>query len=67
MLIVSINHSLYRHITGLEGSRRLRFPDLETVETWWWYCCQPYESAAFTPQKIFLVLIFLEAEFTLGP
>jgi len=33
MLIVSINHSLYRHITGLEGSRRLRFPDFETVET----------------------------------
>ena len=33
MVIVAINHSLYRPITGLEGSRRLRFPDFETGDT----------------------------------
>jgi hypothetical protein len=33
MVIVSINHSLYRPVTGLEVSRRLRFPDFETVDT----------------------------------
>jgi hypothetical protein len=28
-----VKKSLYRHITGPEGSRRLRLPDFETVYT----------------------------------
>jgi len=34
--------------TGPEGSRRLRFPDFETLGTWRWQGCQPYGPAAFT-------------------
>ena len=37
--------------TGAEGSSRLKLPDFKTIG------CQPYAPAAFTPQKIFLVLI----------
>jgi len=38
---------------GPEGSRRLRLPDFKTTGTW----CQSYAPAAFSPQKILLVLI----------
>jgi hypothetical protein len=40
-----------------EGSRRLRLPDFKTIGTWGWKVYQPYTSADFTPQEIFLVLI----------
>ena len=40
-----------------DGSMRLRLLDFKTVGTWRWYGCQPYSSAAFTPQEISLVLI----------
>ena len=43
--------------TGPEGSRRLRFPDFKTIDTWRWQGCQPYAPAAFYPQEIFPVLI----------
>ena len=43
--------------TGPEGSRRLRLPDFETVDTLRWQGCQPYAPAAFKPKEIFLVLI----------
>jgi hypothetical protein len=44
---------------GPEASRRLRPPDFKTICRWKWWGCQPYAPAAFTPQKIFLVLIFV--------
>jgi len=40
-------------------SRSLRLPDFKTIGTWRWQYLQPYAQAAFTPHKIFLVLIFL--------
>ena len=43
--------------TGPEGSRSLRLPDFKTINTRRWKGCQPYSSAAFTPQEIFLLLI----------
>ena len=43
--------------TGPEGSRRLKFPDFKIFGTIWWYDCQLYTPAAFTPQEIFLVLV----------
>jgi len=43
--------------TGSEVSRSLRLPDFETVGTWRWYGCQLYAPAAFTPQKMLLVLV----------
>jgi hypothetical protein len=45
--------------TGPEGSRRLRLPDFKTIGTWRWYGYQPYAPAAFTPQDIPLVCIFI--------
>jgi hypothetical protein len=41
--------------TDPEGSRRLRLPDLKTIDTWRWYGCQPY-APAFTLHEILLVL-----------
>jgi hypothetical protein len=43
--------------THLRRPRRLRLPDFKTVGSCKWYVGQPYASAAFTPQEIFLVLI----------
>ena len=43
--------------TGPESSRRLRLPYFETIGTWRWSGCQPYSSAAFTPQELYLILI----------
>ena len=43
--------------TGPECCRTLRLPDFKTIGTWRWYFSQPYAPAAFSPQKIFLVLI----------
>jgi len=43
--------------TEPEVSRRLRLPHFKTIGTWRWLGCQTYALAAFTPQKIFLVLI----------
>jgi len=45
--------------TGPEDSRELRLQDYMAIGTWRWQCCQPYTPAAFAPQKIFLVLIFV--------
>jgi hypothetical protein len=42
-----------------EGSRRLRLPYFKTIGTWKWYGCQPYAPAAFIPQELFLVLIYV--------
>jgi len=38
---VNVKQSLYTHITGPDGSRKLRLPDLKTISTWRWYGCQP--------------------------
>jgi len=46
---------------GLEGSRKLRFPDYMTVTQ---DGCQPYATAAFTPRKCSLYSFLLEAEST---
>ena len=43
--------------TGPDGSRWLRLQDFKTVATWSWQGCQSNVPAAFTSQKIFLVLI----------
>ena len=53
--------------TGPEGSRRLRFPDFKTVNTWRWQGCQPYAPAAFTPRKYSRYSFLLEDESTPGP
>ena len=45
--------------TGSEGSRRLRFPNFKIMGTLRWQGCQTYAQVAFTPQEIFLVLIFV--------
>jgi hypothetical protein len=45
--------------TGPEGSRRLRLPDFKTIGTCRWHGSQSYAPSAFTPQEIFLVLIFV--------
>jgi hypothetical protein len=47
--------------TGPEGFRRLRLPDFKTIGTLMWQGCQPYAPVAFTPQKIFQVLISVGA------
>ena len=44
--------------TGPEGSNRLRLPNFKTIGTW---RCQPYAPAAFNPQEIFLVLIYVRS------
>jgi hypothetical protein len=54
-------------LTGSEGSRRLRLPDLKTIGTWRWQGCQPYAPAAFTPRKYSWYSILLEAESTPVP
>ena len=46
---------------GPEGSRRLRLPDFKTDGTRMWQGCQPYAPAAFTPQEIFLVFVYLRS------
>ena len=45
--------------TGPAASRRLSFPDFKTIGSRRWYGCQPYVPAAFNPQDIFLVFIFV--------
>jgi hypothetical protein len=47
--------------TGPEGFRRLMFPDFKTICTWGLQGCQPYAPATFTPQEIYLVLIFVRS------
>jgi hypothetical protein len=46
--------------TDPEGSRRLRLSDFKTIGTCNWYGGQPYALVAFTPQEIFLVLIYFK-------
>jgi len=53
---VKVKQSLYRPVTGPEGSRRWRLPGFKTIGTLSWQR-QPYAPTAFTPQEIFLVLI----------
>ena len=53
---VKVQQSLYRPITGPEGSRRWRLPGFMTIGTLRWQH-QPYAPAVFTPEEIFLVLI----------
>jgi len=43
--------------TGPKGFGRFRLPNFKTIGTWRWYRCLPHAPAAFTPKKIFLVLI----------
>jgi hypothetical protein len=55
---------------GLEGSRRLRLPDVKTIGTWKWEGCQPYAPAASPPppappERILVLLV--EAYSTPGP
>jgi hypothetical protein len=38
-------------LTGPEGSRRLRLPDVKTIDTWRWQGYQLYAPAAFTRRK----------------
>jgi hypothetical protein len=45
--------------TAPEGSRSLNLLDCKTIGTLIWHGCQPYVPAVFTPQKIFLVLIYV--------
>ena len=45
--------------TGPEVSRKLKFTSFKTIGTWTWYACQHNASAAFNPQEVFLVLIFV--------
>jgi hypothetical protein len=47
--------------TGTEGSRKVRLPDVKTIGTCRCEDCQPYGSAAFTHQEIFLVIITLRS------
>jgi hypothetical protein len=54
-------------LTGPEGSRSFRLPDLKTVGTWRWQGCQPYAPATFTPRKYSWYSFPLEAESTPGP
>jgi hypothetical protein len=56
------NQSLYKLLTVL---RSLRFPDFQTVGTWW-QVCQPYAPAGFILQEIFLVLISTGIKFRWG-
>jgi hypothetical protein len=43
--------------TGPWSSRSLRLPNSQTIGTWRWQGCQPYATAAFTAQAVFLLLI----------
>jgi hypothetical protein len=43
--------------TGPESYRRKRLQNFKTIGTWRWQGCQPYAPAAFTPQKLYLILI----------
>ena len=54
---------LNQTLAGPECSRRLRLPHFKTIRTWKWEGCQPYASATFTPQEIFLVLISVRGWF----
>jgi hypothetical protein len=54
-------------LTDLEGSRRLRLPDIKTIGTWRWQGCQPYAPAAFTRRKYSWYSFLLEAELAPGP
>jgi hypothetical protein len=51
-VFTEVKQSLYRPVTGPEGSRRMRLLDFETVG---------YAPAAFTPKELFLVLIFVRS------
>jgi len=53
--------------TGPEVSRRFRFPDFKTIDTWRWKGCQLCTLAAFTPRKYSWYSFLLEAESTPGP
>jgi len=47
-------------ITGLEWPRvfqEIKAPRFHDNSTGWWYVCQPYAPADFTPKEILLVLI----------
>jgi hypothetical protein len=54
-------------LTGPEGSRRLRLPDLKTTGARRWQGCHPYAPAAFTSRKYSWYSFLLEAESTPGP
>ena len=53
--------------TGPQGSRRLRFPDFQTISTRVWQVCGPYAQATITPRKYSWYFILLVAESTPGP
>jgi hypothetical protein len=57
---------------GPEGSSRLMRPDVETIGTLWWLCCQPHAPPALTPPppppgKYSWYSFLLEAEWTPRP
>jgi hypothetical protein len=45
---------------GPEDARRLRLLGFKTIGTGRWLGCAPYALATFTPQEIFLVLIYVK-------
>ena len=49
--------------TGPDDSRSLRLPDFKKIGTWRWQGCQPYASAAFTPEEIVLFLLSVRCWF----
>ena len=51
---------------GPDVSRRLRFPDFNTIGKWRWEVYQPYVPATFTPRKHSWYSLLLETESTPG-
>jgi hypothetical protein len=57
-------------VTDMEwprGLQEVKVPRFHDNGTGWWYGCQPYAPASFTPRKYTWYLFLLEAESTPGP
>ena len=54
--IEKVNQSHYRPEVPI-WFQEVKVPRLRDNGPGWWYGCQPYAPAAFTPQEILLVLI----------
>jgi len=59
---VKAKQSLEWPITDPGSSKRLNWPDFETIGTWRWQGYQPNAPAAFAPMKYLWYLFLLEAE-----
>jgi len=46
--------------TGPDSAKTLRLPNFKHISIQRWLGCQPYALATFTPQEIFLVLIYVK-------